>query len=43
MTGHLLFSEIDPNNCVTHSKKIIKKIIREKIGFKGILISMISQ
>ena len=39
MTGHLLFSEIDRNNCVTHSKKIIKKIIREKIGFKGILIS----
>ena len=39
MTGHLLFPKIDRNNCVTHSKKIIKKIIREKIGFKGILIS----
>ena len=39
MTGHLLFSKIDKINCVTHSKKIIKKIIRDKIGFKGILIS----
>ena len=39
MTGHLLFSKIDRNNCVSHSKKIIKEIIREKIGFKGILIS----
>ena len=39
MTGHLLFSKIDQINCVTHSKKIIKKIIRGKIGFKGILIS----
>ena len=39
MTGHLLFSKIDNQNCVTHSKKIIKKIIRNKIGFKGILIS----
>ena len=25
--------------CQTHSKKIIKNIIRKKIGFKGILIS----
>ena len=38
-TGHLLFSKIDQINCVTHSKKIIKKIIKVKIGFKGILIS----
>ena len=38
MTGHLLFDKIDPDNCSTHSKKIIK-IIRNEIGFKKILIS----
>ena len=39
MTAHILFKKIDPNNVVTHSKKIIEKIIRKKIGFKGIIIS----
>ncbi|MAJ85423.1 MAG: glycosyl hydrolase [Candidatus Pelagibacter sp.] len=39
MTGHLLFYNLDDKYCVTHSKKIIKEIIRNKIGFKGILIS----
>jgi len=38
MTAHLLYPKLD-NNVVTHSKKIIKNIIRYKIGFKGILIS----
>ena len=39
MTAHILFKKIDKYNCVTHSEKIIKKIIRKKIGFKGIIIS----
>ena len=39
MTAHILYKNIDRENCATHSKKIIKKIIRKKIGFKGILIS----
>ena len=39
MTAHILYSKIDKKNNVTHSKIIIKKIIREEIGFKGILIS----
>ena len=38
MTGHLLFKNIDNNDSVTHSKKIIK-LIRNKIGFKNIIIS----
>jgi len=38
MTGHLLFKNIDNFENVTHSKKIIK-LIRNKIGFKNILIS----
>jgi beta-N-acetylhexosaminidase len=38
MTAHIIFSKIDSKNTVTHSKKLIK-LIRNKIGFKGILIS----
>ena len=38
MTAHIIFSQIDNINTVTHSKKIIK-LIRNKIGFKNILIS----
>ena len=38
MTAHIIFSKIDKENTVTHSKKIIK-LIRKKIGFKNILIS----
>ncbi len=39
MTAHVLFKKIDKKNCATHSKLIIKKIIRKKIGYKGIIIS----
>ncbi len=39
MTAHILYEELDKNNVATFSKKIIKNIIRKKIGFKGILIS----
>ena len=39
MTAHILYSKIDSKNVSTFSKKIIKKIIRKKIGFKGILMS----
>ena len=38
MTAHIVFNKIDHENVVTHSKKMIK-IIRNKIGFKNILIS----
>jgi len=38
MTAHIVFDKIDNKNTVTHSKKIIK-LIRNKIGFKKILIS----
>ena len=39
MTAHILYSKIDNKHNATHSKILIKKIIRGKIGFKGILIS----
>ena len=38
MTAHIIFKKIDAVNTVTHSKKLIK-LIRNKIGFKKILIS----
>ena len=39
MTGHLFYSSIDKKHVSTQSKLIIKKIIREKIKFKDIIIS----
>ena len=38
MTAHVIFKRIDQINTVTHSNKIIK-LIRNRIGFKNILIS----
>ncbi len=39
MTAHILYQNLDKENVATFSKKIIKKIIRKKLGFRGILIS----
>ncbi len=39
MTAHILYKKIDNKYVATFSKKIVKNIIRKKIGFKGILIS----
>tara|TARA_Y100000591_G_C21835633_1_gene702298 strand:+ start:1398 stop:2339 length:942 start_codon:yes stop_codon:yes gene_type:complete len=39
MTAHILYSKIDNKNVATFSKKIISKIIRKRLNFKGILIS----
>ena len=39
MTAHILYSKIDTKNVCTFSNKIIKNIIRDKIGFKGIIMS----
>ncbi len=38
MTAHVIFKKIDPNNTVTHSKKIIN-IIRKEIKFKNLIIT----
>ncbi len=38
MTAHIIFKSIDNKNTATHSKKIIK-MIRNKIGYKNLLIS----
>lgn len=39
MTAHIIYSAIDPQYPATQSSIVIKKIIREEIGFKGFLIS----
>ncbi len=39
MTAHILYTKIDKKNVATFSNKIIKEIVRKKIGFKGILMS----
>ena len=39
MTAHILYKKIDPKFVATQSKIIIEKIIRKKLGFKGLIIS----
>jgi beta-N-acetylhexosaminidase len=39
MTGHLVFTAIDPTSPATTSKKVIDEIIRGYIGFDGLLMS----
>ena len=39
MTAHVIFNSYDARNTATHSKIIIKSLIRKKFGFKGIIIS----
>ena len=39
MTAHIIYSKYDSRNTATHSKIVIKKIIRNHINFNGLLIS----
>ncbi len=39
MTGHLLFNDIDAENVSTYSSLIVQQIIRQDIGFDGLLMS----
>jgi len=39
MTAHILFPQIDPDNCATLSSKILKGILRERLNFNGVLIT----
>ncbi|USQ97772.1 beta-N-acetylhexosaminidase [Caulobacter sp. RL271] len=39
MTAHVVYTAIDSKNPATTSKKAIKKVIRESIGFDGLLMS----
>lgn len=39
MTSHVILSNIDSNNPVTTSSKVISEVIRDFLGFDGLLIS----
>lgn len=39
MTAHVVYTALDAKNPATTSKKVIKKVIRDYIGFKGLLMS----
>ena len=39
MTAHIVYQSYDKLNPATHSKIVIKDVIRKNIGFKGLLIS----
>lgn len=39
MTGHLLFQAIDPDTPSTLSSKVIEEVVRERIGFDGLLLT----
>ena len=39
MTAHVVYTAIDRNRPATTSKKVVRKIIRESIGFDGLLMS----
>ncbi len=39
MTAHIIYEKVDSKKVSTFSKKVIREIIRKKIGFRGILMS----
>ena len=39
MTAHLLFPELDPDYPATLSREIIGGLLRDRLGFKGVVIS----
>lgn len=39
MTAHILFPALDSQNCATLSKNILTNLLREEIGFQGVIIS----
>ncbi|MDF2577851.1 MAG: nagA [Chlamydiales bacterium] len=39
MTGHILFRKIDPNSCASLSPVFLRNLLKDEIGFKGIVVS----
>jgi beta-N-acetylhexosaminidase len=39
MTAHVVFTAIDPNAPATLSRKVIRSVIRQRIGFNGLLMT----
>jgi len=39
MSAHVMYTDIDGNNPATFSRKITEEIVRDKIGFNGVLLA----
>jgi beta-N-acetylhexosaminidase len=39
MTGHLLVPALDPDHIATHSPRIVQGLLRDELGFTGLVIS----
>lgn len=39
MTAHVVYTALDPDHPATHSRSIINDIVRQKLGFNGLLIT----
>ncbi|MBI1339643.1 beta-N-acetylhexosaminidase [bacterium] len=39
LTAHLRFNAIDRTACATHSRIVVSEIIRDRIGFRGLLVT----
>jgi beta-N-acetylhexosaminidase len=39
MTAHVVYTAWDSDHCATLSRKIVREVIRERIGFNGLLMS----
>lgn len=39
MTGHILVPAYDEENCATLSPKIVKKVLRDQLGFHGLVLT----
>ena len=39
MTAHIVFSSLDPKRPATLSPKILKQLLREKLGFQGVIVT----
>ena len=39
MTAHVVYTALDPDHPATHSAAVLKGIVREKLGFNGLLVT----
>lgn len=39
MTAHILYPQIDPENCTTHSPTMINEILKNEMGLTGLIVS----
>lgn len=39
MTAHIIYTKLDPENCATLSPKILTKLLRKDLAYKGLIVS----